>query len=605
MATLDFKDIHYKVKLPKKKGDLHILKGVSGQIQTGRLFALLGSSGSGKTTLVDILSRRKQTGSWSGTVLLDGKPVPEKDKSWKKICGYVMQSDKLLSTATVFETLMFSIQLRSPLEGNRDNYVKKVHEVLEEVGLSHRVDARIGSESKRSLSGGELRRVSIAQELVADVKILFLDEPTSGLDSATAKSVMEVLAQVAHKNGKMIAATIHQPSSSIAELFDDMMLLDHGRACYFGPWKNTVSHFAAIGYPCPQYTNPTDFIMDLCTDEEVAKNLVSTAYDSCTFKTEMAHDENILVSDWSTPFWFQVRLCWVRSVRQFVRNELMLISELIQYIFCGLFIGLMYARFPSSLDDGVFDRQSAIFFVLTTLAFIPSFTVVTVFGEESPLMKREVNSGMYKTASTFIAKLLTTWPFEIFLSLIFSVSCYFICGFKMDAGSFFVFYLITSIFLLISETIGYMCAVVTPEPTIGVLLLSLVMIVCLALGGFLVSHSKVYYEWFENINFFVFALTAMTLNEFEGLTLYDTNGRPYDALQALRDQGRVRNNLSMWENILVLVVMLVILRAATLLLLMRKIGKSTFKRSEDPIKIAKVDVPTTPAAETTTPAAVV
>lgn len=83
----------------------------------------------------------------------------------------------------------------------------------------------------------------------------FLDEPTSGLDTFTAFTVCEILKTLA-KGGRTIVATIHQPSSELFFLFDDICLLSEGRVVYFGPVVDIVAYFARMDYKCPQYSNP-------------------------------------------------------------------------------------------------------------------------------------------------------------------------------------------------------------------------------------------------------------------------------------------------------------------------------------------------------------
>lgn len=568
MSRLEFLDLEYFVKPQNSKEQLHVLKGVSGSINAGKLAAIMGSSGAGKSTLLDVLAMRKTVGSAHGCILLDGKPIPSKEK-WKRMAGYVMQQDRLMSTATVFEALMFSKQLRTPY--NTVSYAQQeqhVESILEEVGLSHRRDARIGGEEKRSLSGGETRRVSIAQELVADCSILFLDEPTSGLDSSSAKTIMELLRSIAAQN-RIVAATIHQPSSQICALFDDLYLLGQGHMVYAGPWGATVPHFEALGYPCPQYTNPADFLLDLSRDETAFPTITKHAYDSILYSlnnesySESAEEfpaqslSGPAVHDsWLTPFHFQFRLLWRRSLQQWIRDPIILMSELVQYVLFGLLIGVLYYNVSDGAVNGTFDRTSAFFFILTTICFIPSYTVVTLAREGRPLQTRELSSGMYRVTANFLAKMCTTVPFEICLSLLFSVCCYFLIGFQLEAGHFFIFVVIVVIFQLSSETMGLICAATTPNPTIGVLLLSFILLIALAFGGFVVSEPRSFYIWFEKINFFVYAYTAATLNEFDGLTLY-IDGEPVKAIDYLRAEGRLRNDLTLGENIAVMIAFLI------------------------------------------------
>ncbi|GBG29729.1 ABC transporter G family member 8 [Hondaea fermentalgiana] len=579
---LEFVDLNYYVKPKNASEQLHVLKGVSGVITAGRLCAIMGSSGAGKSTLLDILAMRKTVGRATGQILLDREPLPSR-QVWKHMAGYVMQHDCLLSTATVFETLMFSKQLRTKYKTvSYEDQKRHVEQILDEVGLSHRRNARIGDEDQRSLSGGEMRRVSIAQELVAECSILFLDEPTSGLDSGSARAVMELLRALAARD-RIVAATIHQPSSQICALFDDLLMLGQGEMCYAGPWSEAVEHFDRIGYPCPQYTNPTDFILDLTRDQEAFPTLTARAYDSSavamthsqilTARAEADTDETVVLH--MTPWIFQFKLLCIRNFQQWIRNPLILISELSQYIIFGLLIGALYYDISDEASAGLFDRTAAIFFVLTTICFIPSFTVVTLAREERPLQRREFASGMYDVSANFVAKMIVMIPFEVFLSLLFSICCYFLIGLSVSGEQFFIFLAIVVIFQLISETLGSICAIATPNPTIGVLMLSMVLLIALSFGGFVVSAPRSYYVWFEKINFFVYAYTALALNECENLTVY-ADGHPVNALDLLRADDRIRNDFSLGENIGILVAFLVFFRLFALALVYLSSSKSSF-----------------------------
>jgi len=142
---------------------------------------------------------------------------------------------------------------------------RSVRRILNLLGLRKSADTKIGDIRLKGISGGEKRRVSIGIEMISDPSIVFLDEPTSGLDSVTATSVCEAMRSLA-QSGKIVIATIHQPSSKIFHLFDDLLLLSGSKVAYHGPLEKTASHFEDCGYPCPQHYNPADFYLDILDD---------------------------------------------------------------------------------------------------------------------------------------------------------------------------------------------------------------------------------------------------------------------------------------------------------------------------------------------------
>jgi energy-coupling factor transporter ATP-binding protein EcfA2 len=94
-------------------------------------------------------------------------------------------------------------------------------------------DTIIGDEKVRGVSGGERKRANIGMQLIVDPAVLFLDEPTSGLDSFQAQAVMESMKYMA-RSGRLVVTVIHQPRSSIFDMFDQLLLLSEGRTIYLG-----------------------------------------------------------------------------------------------------------------------------------------------------------------------------------------------------------------------------------------------------------------------------------------------------------------------------------------------------------------------------------
>ena len=177
-ATLHFSNISYSLASGKT-----ILSHVTGTVQPGELLAIMGPSGAGKSTLLDILARKAKTGRISSDMYVNGREIND-EAVFRRVVGFVDQEDTLLSTLTVYEAVLFSALLRLPREMSRPAKVFRTLETMNELGILGIKDARIGESGKRSISGGERRRVSIACELVTGPSILFLDEPTSGeLDS--------------------------------------------------------------------------------------------------------------------------------------------------------------------------------------------------------------------------------------------------------------------------------------------------------------------------------------------------------------------------------------------------------------------------------------
>lgn len=128
---------------------------------------------------------------------------------------------------------MAHLKLDRRVEEHEVKYI--IRDVLERTGLLHCANTRIGEEGeKKVLSGGEKKRLAFATELLTQPAILFCDEPTTGLDSYNAQKLVESLQELAEKRNTAILCTIHQPSSALFAMFDQVLLLSEGRVAFFG-----------------------------------------------------------------------------------------------------------------------------------------------------------------------------------------------------------------------------------------------------------------------------------------------------------------------------------------------------------------------------------
>lgn len=143
------------------------------------------------------------------------------------------QENTLLGTLTVKETITYSAHLRLPTILTKEEVNGIVDATITEMGLQDCADRLIGNWHLRGISGGEKKRLSIALEILTKPKLLFLDEPTSGLDSASAFFVVQTLRCIA-LDGRTVISSIHQPSSEVFALFDDLVLLSGGLTIFSG-----------------------------------------------------------------------------------------------------------------------------------------------------------------------------------------------------------------------------------------------------------------------------------------------------------------------------------------------------------------------------------
>src|SRR3954470_21865941 len=245
------------------------LEGISFTINRGELVCVMGASGSGKSTLLKVLAGQLQPSS--GQILLNGQSLYPNLDELKRYVSYIPQEDAFDEHLTIGENLQFAAAIRSPHLSRRDRG-RRLEGKLIELGLGERRDAVVGSALKKTLSGGERKRLNIGLDMIGMSDVYLFDEPTSGLSSKDSEHVIEIVRSMAHN--KIIIVTIHQPSSKLFQLFHKAILLDKGgRLVFFGTPTEMLRYFAEAEHQhqfgaelgaCPSCgTTRPEFIFDV------------------------------------------------------------------------------------------------------------------------------------------------------------------------------------------------------------------------------------------------------------------------------------------------------------------------------------------------------
>ncbi|GAB2715284.1 amino acid ABC transporter ATP-binding protein [Streptomyces bullii] len=182
-------------------GELHVLQDINLSVGRGEVVVVIGPSGSGKSTLCRAINRLEAI--QSGTIVLDGQPLPEEGKALARLradVGMVFQSFNLFAHKTVLENVSLGqVKVRGR---SREDAVKRSRELLERVGVADQA-----SKYPAQLSGGQQQRVAIARALAMSPKVMLFDEPTSALDPEMINEVLEVMRQLANEGMTMIVVT--------------------------------------------------------------------------------------------------------------------------------------------------------------------------------------------------------------------------------------------------------------------------------------------------------------------------------------------------------------------------------------------------------------
>ena len=394
-----------------------ILRDVSGSAKAGELLAIMGPTGCGKTSLLNVLAARvadsnPAASSLTGDILVNGKP--RNDEGFRRISAYVLQDDKLYPHLTVHETLMLAAHFFLPSSVTDEEKEERVTAVIAELGLVKATNTCIGDEKVRGVSGGERKRANVAVQLISNPTVLFMDEPTSGLDSFQAQSIMESMRNLA-SSGRLVIAVIHQPRSSIFNLFDKLLLLSEGRAMYLGNSNEAITHFTNLGHPCPAFFNPSDFFLDILSpdirsadaEQRTATRIQDLgdawermlAEGKVVLETAESHEELDLVppSCMEAFEWkrfkrnFQL-LCWRSSAEQ-LREIPTIVIKFCVTAFFALIIGGIYSNVGYN-QKSIQNRTGLLFVIAINQAFNGVIGVLNTFPKEKVIVNREVRASL-------------------------------------------------------------------------------------------------------------------------------------------------------------------------------------------------------------------
>jgi ABC-type multidrug transport system ATPase subunit len=218
----------------KVSGGKILLDHVTFPIPERCLLGVIGPSGAGKSTLLGALTGMRPADT--GTVLYDNRDLYRNYAELRHRIGLVPQESVLHTQLTARSALHYSAELRFPADSRKGERKARVDEVMSELALSKHANTRADR-----LSGGQLKRVNVAQELLTKPSLLFLDEPTSGLDPGLDKSVMEQMRDLAHDGRTVIVVTHSVANLDTCDRL--LVLVPGGKIAFYGPPSDGLKHF--------------------------------------------------------------------------------------------------------------------------------------------------------------------------------------------------------------------------------------------------------------------------------------------------------------------------------------------------------------------------
>jgi len=324
-------------------GSKVIVDNMSLMMQSGQFIGLIGPSGCGKTTFMMMMNGYLKPSD--GDVLINGVSLYQNAEVFQGQIGYVPQDDIIHRELTVEESLWFTSKLRL---GNKISSAERqslVSKTISELKLNDAKDVLIGSPEKKGISGGQRKRVNMAQELITEPLLYFLDEPTSGLDPLSDKEVMLMLKEMANE-GHIVLLTTHKIDKLNFSLFSHLIVLGSGgKLLYYGEAADAVSFFGVsnpeeIFYVLgPSRVNEwhttfkqSNYYKKLCI-------LPTAVSDHHSLSDALSHKHRV----WSQPdWWYQYHQLCIRNLLIKSRDHFGTAILLLQAPIIGLFINLVF-----------------------------------------------------------------------------------------------------------------------------------------------------------------------------------------------------------------------------------------------------------------------
>ncbi|KAJ3342280.1 hypothetical protein HDU93_002753 [Gonapodya sp. JEL0774] len=477
---------------------------------------------------------------------------------------FIRADDDLhIASLTVRQTLSAALNYKightntdRGVEGVREDHLNFLQEWL---GLKGAMDTVVGNEFLRGVSGGEKKRVSIAEQLTGSAAINVWDQTTKGLDATYALQVMKGFRLMTTALGRTTIVHINQTSDSIYRVFDRVLLLSHGRTIYCGPTSTAQAYFQKLGFrPLPRQSVP-DFINSVTEVNErvLAEGVDPSTVPSTALEFEkawlasedyhaMMRDlgalEQKLVSNKSaetfhaaeTAFreenfsstidsvrsrttWEQFKMSLSREFNLMRGQPTLTIGTLLFVLILGLCMGTMAIRLPLT-PIGAFTRGGAVFFSLLLNTIQTQTDIPRMVAERSYVYKHKEWT-FYRAGVRYMAWVVADIPVRILASLMFTLF-YWTTGLNPDPVRFVTFLLFNFFAGACYSSFSRFITAISPDINVALRLNSIWLIPNLIYCGYMIPYSEVkpWFIWFVWISPLAYSFRALMGNEFRGLT---------------------------------------------------------------------------------------
>ena len=414
------------------KQKIQILRDFDGLVKSGEMLVVLGRPGSGCSTFLKTLAGEMNGIYKDKESKMNYQGISDKQmkNQFRGEAIYTAETDVHFPQLSVGDTLKFAALARAPrnrLPGvSRDQYAEHMRDVvMAMLGLSHTINTQVGNDFIRGVSGGERKRVSIAEATLCGSPLQCWDNSTRGLDSANALEFCKTLNLMTKYCGTTCAVAIYQASQSAYDVFDKVTVLYEGRQIYFGRTTDAKQFFVNMGYECPERQTDADFLTSLTSPQERIvrpgfENLVPRTPDEFAAAWKNSKEYRELIQeieeyDQSYPFHGealqkfiqgrkamqdknqrrkspytmsvvqQVNLCMIRGFQRLKGDASLTLSQLIGNFIMALIIGSVFFNLED-VTSSFYSRGALLFFAVLLNAFSSALEVSDTNSKSSDIL---------------------------------------------------------------------------------------------------------------------------------------------------------------------------------------------------------------------------
>lgn len=536
-----------------------LINKFNGCVRDGEMLLVLGQPGSGCTTFLRALANQRTAyKSVTGEVSYGGIGWQEMGKKYRGEVVYNQEDDLHYATLSVEQTLRFALKTRTPSDRpsgeTRNAYQLKFLNVLGKIfGITHTFATKVGNEMIRGVSGGEKKRVSIAEVFVNRASVGCWDNSTRGLDASTAVEYCRSLRVLTNIAKVSTIVTIYQAGEQLYDFFDKVLLIHAGKCIYYGPAEEAKRYFEELGFEREARQTTADFLTAI-TDIKArkVKKGASPPADAAgleaaylksgiakanlkdmddfekqfkehhleeSFKDTASDKKGKRHGVYSLPFHKQVWYCTVRQYQIQFGDKFSLIGKNASAIFQGLIIGSLFYDMPKN-TNGAFLRGGVLFFSLLFNALLALAELSNAFASRPILMKHK-SFTFYRPSAYALAQVVGDVPIIFLQIAAFDLIIYFLSHLQYTPSQFFINYLFLYMCTMSMYAFFRMLGALVPSLDAATALSGVAIQALIVYAGYIIPRPSMHpwFVWIYYINPLAYGFEALMANEFYNLEL--------------------------------------------------------------------------------------